>query len=319
MKRQILLITFCIITGSCLSQSLVDSIISIEKLQKDVAVLAADSLEGRLFGSPGADKAAIYISKRFKEIGLKPLEINGGFSMPVNNSLGNIVGAIPGKSRVNEIVIFSGHYDHVGLLGQTEPFMQNRVRPKKAKDSIFNGANDNASGIAFLLALAEYLVVENKNEKTIIFIAFTGEEQGFVGSKAFAAEITDPAAIKAVINFDMVGIPNNKNSGAFIAGNKTSAVIKLFNKTVKANYETTPKTFFVDDPYPMQQLDSRSDHVPFAELGIYAVSIMTTSPYNEFYHTVNDEMHTLDFPFLLKFTKVMAHAVIPLITDANFN
>lgn len=318
MKRQILLITLSLITGTCFAQSLVDSIITLEKLQKDVSVLAADSLEGRLFGSAGADKAATYISNRFKEIGLKPLDIYGGFSMPVNGSLGNIIGAIPGKSRAKEIVIFSGHYDHVGLLGKAESYMQNKVRPKKTKDSIFNGANDNASGIAFLLALAEYLVLENKNEKTIIFIAFTGEEQGFIGSKSFAATISNPASIKAVINFDMVGIPFNKKGGAFVAGNNTAAIIGLFNKTIRSNYKTTPKNFFVHDPFPLQQLDSRSDHVPFQELGIYAVSIMSTSPYNDYYHTVNDEIQTLDFPFLLKFTKVMAHAVTALITDTAF-
>ena len=319
MKGILLLAAQLLIAIPGWSQSLADSVFKKETLQKDINFLASDSLKGRLFETAGADKAAIYISNRFLEAGLKPLDINDGFSMQVNKSVGNIVGAIPGKSRSGEFIIFSAHYDHVGTIQDELGYLQKHTTAEKKGDSIFNGANDNASGIALLLQLAEYLVKENSNERTVIFNAFTGEEEGFIGSKNFAALITKPKSIKAMINFDMVGRPDNNMAGAYITGNYPHAIISLLNNTLKSNDKKYAKNFFSSDPFPFEQLNKRSDHVPFAELGIYAVTILATSPYDKYYHTVNDEPNTLNYSYLLMLTKAVAIAVKPLLADATLN
>ena len=317
MKLLNLLLVFVFTTGFCFSQSLSDSIIKTETLVKDVNFLANDSLQGRLMGSAGADKAAIYISTRFVAIGLKPLDMNGGFSMPIGNSIGNIVGAIAGKTKPEEIIVFSAHYDHVGTSDNNQDYKQIRAIPKKYNDNIYNGANDNASGVALLLSLAEYFVKEDANERTIIFIAFTGEEQGFIGSKDFASNISKPNSFKAVLNFDMVGRNSYENSVAYITGSNTNPIIKLLNNTLQQSDKSFKKRFFQSDPFTGHQLDKRSDHVPFANMGIYAVTMFATAPTDEYYHTVNDEQQTLNFPFLLKLTKAVAIAVKSLLIDAE--
>lgn len=317
MKKLQILTILALLTSTGFTQQLTDSIFKPETFIRDVSILAADSLEGRLTGRAGADRAALYISQRFAEIGLKPLNNNKGFSLPVENSLGNIVGTIPGKSRAGELVIFSAHYDHVGILHQGPEYMQIAAKPIKKADSIFNGANDNASGIALLLSLAAHLMKENQHERTIIFAAFTGEELGFVGSKEFAKNIADPKSVKAVINFDMVGIPRSKKAGAFVTGNETSGIINQLNKTLRSSSAIKPKPFFTSDPYPEEFLNTRSDHVPFANLGIYAVTISATSPYDKNYHTVNDEWQTLDYPFIKKMAAAVSMAVKPILIDAT--
>jgi Zn-dependent M28 family amino/carboxypeptidase len=317
MKRLSLLFAFAFITGFCFSQSLADSIINTEVLFKDVNFLANDSLRGRLMGSAGADKAAVYISNRFAAIGLKPLDLNGGFSMPIGNSIGNIVGAIAGKSKAEEIIVFSAHYDHVGTSADDQGYKQIPATPKKFNDSVYNGANDNASGVALLLSLAAYFVKEAENERTIIFIAFTGEEQGFIGSKDFTANISKPNAFKAVLNFDMVGRNSYASSVAYITGKDPYPMVSLLNNTLQQSDKSFKKRFFQSDPFSIHQLDKRSDHVPFANMGIYAVTIFATAPTDEYYHTINDEIQTLNFPFLQKLTKAIALAVKPLLTGAE--
>jgi Zn-dependent M28 family amino/carboxypeptidase len=317
MKWLSILLVFVFNTVFCFSQSLTDSIIKTEALIKDVFFLASDSLQGRLMSSVGADKAAIYISTRFAAIGLKPLDMNGGFSMPIGNAIGNIVGTIAGKTKPEEIIVFSAHYDHVGTSDDNQGYKQITTIPKKYNDNIYNGANDNASGVALLLSLAEYLVKVDANERTIIFIAFTGEEQGFIGSKYFTSNISKPNSFKAVLNFDMVGRNSYENSVAYITGSKANPIIKLLNNTLQQSDKLFKKRFFQSDPFPDYQLDKRSDHVPFANMGIYAVTIFATAPTDEYYHTVNDEPQTLNFPFLQKLTQAVAVAVKPLLADAE--
>ena len=93
----------------------------------------------------------------------------------------NIVGMLPGKSKPGELILFSAHYDHEGVFDRG-----------KKKDSILNGANDNASGTTALLMLAKYFAQKNDNERTILFCAFAGEELGLLGSKDFVNHV-DPA------------------------------------------------------------------------------------------------------------------------------
>ncbi|GAA4831721.1 M28 family peptidase [Algivirga pacifica] len=149
-----------------------------ELLFRDVEVLSSDSMEGRKSGTAGADMAADYIIQRMKRIGVSPYKNEDYFHhFPYvlrrgKKILGkNIVSFIPGTSGKEEYIIFTAHYDHLG----------------KAGFEIYNGADDNASGVAVLLALMTYFKTHPPVHH-LIFIATDAEEQGLLGIKAFAKD-----------------------------------------------------------------------------------------------------------------------------------
>jgi Zn-dependent M28 family amino/carboxypeptidase len=132
-------------------------------LLNDVQTLSSDSFEGRKTGSAGNFKAADYITNRFDKIGLKSYNENYKHPFIIRNRRNeqikgiNLIGYIKGKSE--KVIIISAHYDHVGINNS----------------EIFNGADDNASGVAAILASAKYFS-ENKPNNTLLFIAFDAEE-----------------------------------------------------------------------------------------------------------------------------------------------
>ncbi len=107
--------------------------------------------------------------------------------------LANLVGVIPGKSKKDEYVIFSAHYDHLGIDHSAD-----------RKDSIFNGANDDASGTTAVILLANYFRALGNNERTLVFVAFTAEETGEYGSQYFSKQM-DPSKTMAMFNIEMIG------------------------------------------------------------------------------------------------------------------
>src|SRR6185503_9006483 len=122
--------------------SLIDSIITPASLHSIVEYLAADSLKGRFTGSEGCTTAAHFIAKEFEKAGLKPVKGNNGYFMPVTSSWDNVVGAIQGTSKPEEVIIFSAHYDHIGTL-HTNPFPSFTAEAAvRMGDTIYNGAND---------------------------------------------------------------------------------------------------------------------------------------------------------------------------------
>ena len=108
-------------------------------------------------------------------------------------ALTNIVGILPGKSLKNEYVIFSAHYDHLGI-----------GKPDAKGDSIYNGANDDASGTTAVITLAKYFNKLHNNQRTLIFVAFTAEEIGEFGSAYFSKQF-DPDKVVAMFNIEMIG------------------------------------------------------------------------------------------------------------------
>ncbi|MBC7913077.1 MAG: M20/M25/M40 family metallo-hydrolase [Pyrinomonadaceae bacterium] len=205
-------------------------------------------------------------------------------------SLFNVVGIIPGKSKPNEYVIFSGHYDHLGIIDAVDG------------DSIANGADDDASGVSAVISLAKYYKKVNNNERTIICAAFTGEESGMLGSKYFSQKL-DPNAVVAMFNIEMIGKESKfgKNA-AFITGYDTSD----FGQILQKNLAGTGFTFH-PDPYTEQQLFYRSDNATLAELGVPAHTISSDQiDIDKFYHTVNDEVETLDVQNITSIIKAIA-------------
>jgi hypothetical protein len=203
-----------IITALLLSPSLqAQRITEPPRLLDDIKFLSDSQLQGRVTGSPGADSSAAYLAHRFSEVGLQPAA--GGWFQPF--TLGrdapaarqakagglvgkNVIGILPGRDPVlrNQTVILGAHYDHLGLggFGSLDP---------DSTGMVHNGADDNASGVAALIQVAARLAV-SPPARTVVFIAFSGEELGLLGSDHYVKEPIYPlAGTLAMINLDMIG------------------------------------------------------------------------------------------------------------------
>lgn len=161
------------------------------RLMSDVNVLAADSLQGRAAGTEGGAKARAYLEERFRGIGIEPMG-EAGYRQLVPLQSGaegvNLMGRIPGTVHPQSYIVVMAHYDHLGVR----------------RGQIFNGADDNASGVAALLDVARRFK-ETPPKHTILFFAPDAEEQGLVGARHFVANSPVPlGAILAAVNFDMV-------------------------------------------------------------------------------------------------------------------
>ena len=192
--------------------------------------------------------------------------------------MSNIVGMIPGRSRREELVVFSGHYDHIGIL---EPV---------AGDSIANGADDDASGTTAVVTLARYFKKLGPQERTLVFAAFTAEEIGGFGSVHFSKQL-DPEKVVAMFNIEMIGKESKfGRNAAFITGFEKSD----FGELLQRNLAGTPFTFH-PDPYPQQDLFYRSDNATLARLGVPAHTISTDQiDTDKLYHSVDDEFASMD-------------------------
>jgi hypothetical protein len=201
----------------------------------------------------------------------------------------NVAAIIPGKRR-DEIVVFSAHYDHLG------------IGKAKNQDSIFNGANDDASGTTAVIALARYFRKMKKPERTMVFVAFTAEESGGYGARYFSRKM-DPVKLVAMFNIEMIGTDSKwgKNS-AFITGFEKSDFGTILQENLKGSAFQ-----FHPDPYPDQNLFYRSDNATLAALGVPAHTISTSKMDSEpFYHTVDDELETLDTKNMTEIIKAIA-------------
>ena len=164
-------------------------------LLRDLETLSADAMEGRLVGTPGSARAREYIVRRFKEAGIQPLgaSYEHPFKFTGRGDQGeragvNIVGVIRGRRAPDRYMVVTAHYDHLGVRN----------------GQVFNGADDNASGVAALLAVAARLNAQ-KPDHSVVFAAFDAEEQGLRGAQAFVTSPPVPlASIVLNLNLDMV-------------------------------------------------------------------------------------------------------------------
>lgn len=254
--------------------------------------LASDAMEGRGMFTPGVEKASAFIEGEFKRIGLtyyKELQSYSQGFLIEGKKANNVIGIIPGKSKSNEYVIFSGHYDHLGMK-------------ESGEDKIFNGANDDASGITAVITLAEYFKKKNDNARTLIFVAFTGEETGGYGSAFFSNSINADEVV-AMFNIEMIGTESKwgKNS-AYITGFERSDFGTILQKNLVGSGFN-----FYQDPYPQEQLFYRSDNATLAALGVPAHTISTSKMDIEpNYHKLSDEVSTLDMNNMTEIIKSIA-------------
>jgi Zn-dependent M28 family amino/carboxypeptidase len=290
-----------------------DSLLA-QQLKQYVVFLASDSLKGRFAGTREGHIAANFIAQEMQQIGLKPVEGFDGFYAPFlyhKDTLRNVMGAIAGTTLKDEVVIFSAHYDHVGTKS-TNPYPY--FHTFNNKDTIYNGANDDASGIAVLLALANLIMKDTAPPlRNVFFIAFDGEESGELGSNYFAA-LFHPDHVAAVINLEMLGIP--AKGSPFITATQFSNIRDVLNNTLEqANDKLYGKHFFNEDKYPEQKLWQRSDNFPFLQRKMAAHTIMVTSPGDPLYHSAKDEAHTLDYTYMAKLVEAIKIATAPLINE----
>ncbi len=209
--------------------------------------------------------------------------------------LKNVVGVIPGKSKKDEYVVFSGHYDHLGI-----------GKPDAKGDSIYNGANDDAAGTTAVMMLAKYFAAQKNNERTLIFVAFTAEEIGGFGSRYFSKQM-NPDKVMALFNIEMIGTTSKwGTNSAYITGYEKSDMGKILQASLEGS-----KFHFEPDPYPKQNLFYRSDNATLAELGVPAHTISTSkmeeAPNDEpNYHKQSDEIGTLDMNNMAEIIKAIA-------------
>lgn len=216
----------------------------------------------------------------------------------------NIAGIIPGKKRPDEYVVFSGHYDHLGIL------TGNRVMQG---DSIANGADDDASGTTAVITLAKYFKKRHNNARTLVFVAFTAEEIGEYGSQYFATTV-NPDKVVAMFNIEMIGKASKwGQNAALITGFERSD----FGTILQKNLQGTAFHFY-PDPYTDQNLFYRSDNASLAKLGVPAHTISTDQiDKDTYYHTVKDEYSTLDAANITATIKAVALSARTIISGKD--
>lgn len=273
-------------------------------VRKHLYTLASDDMAGRKPGTEGIEKAAQYIEGEFKRIGLKTYDNLKTYRQNFEHKgikMFNVIGVLEGKSRKDEYVIVSAHYDHLGTKKSGEG------------DLIFNGANDDASGVTGVLALAEYFAKKNKNERTIVFVAFTAEEMGLVGSRHFGKGI-DASKFVAGINLELIGKePKTGPKTAWLTGFERSD----FGKIIQKNLEGTGYKLF-PDPYIKFNLFFRSDNASLARLGVPSHTFSTTPiDIDKNYHQVSDEAETLDVGIITETIKAVARGTESIINGKD--
>ncbi len=303
MRYTFFILSFFYFSFSGLAQS------GLEQLRSDVAYLADDKLEGREIGTKGEELAAIFIAERMRAIGLVPKGTDGFFQtfsrkqeQDPHSTMPTDTGRVVGRNVSGYIdhgaqntVIIGAHYDHLGYghhgsLHAGEP-------------AIHNGADDNASGIAVMLQLAEKLR-SGPRSNNYLFIAFSGEERGLWGSNFFTKEPTIRLEnVNYMINMDMVGRLNSDNALA-INGTGTSPVWK--ESLEKLN----------DGRFNLFLSESGvgpSDHTSFYLKDIPVLHFFTGQ--HEDYHKPSDDVEKVNFEGMEK----IGSYILALISDLDDN
>jgi Zn-dependent M28 family amino/carboxypeptidase len=271
-------------------------------LLRDLATLSADAMEGREAGTPGGERARAYLVERFQAVGLAPL--TGTYLHPVPLPLrsgafartgANVVGQLVGTRVPPRYVVVSAHYDHIGV--------RNGV--------VYNGANDNASGTAALVAIARHFA-DRRPAHSLLFAAFDAEESGLIGSRAFiASPPVDPSAIALNLNVDMIG--REAADRLFVVGTRLQPSLTPLIERVAAR---APLKLIVghDDPGNRRDDWTRdSDHYAFIEAGIPALlfSVEDTAQH----HESTDDYETMTIDFYMRAVQTVIEVVMEFDKD----
>ena len=269
------------------------------QLLHDLQILANDSMQGRKTGTAGGERARRYITKRFGEIGLQPYQNN--FKHPFSIKSGNpqkslqgvnVLGYINGDS--DKIFVISAHYDHEGIKN----------------GNIYNGADDNASGVSALFSIAQYFT-HNPPRHTMLFAAFDAEELGLLGAKAFVAEAIVPLNnIKININMDMIS--RNDKHEIYVAGTYHYPQFISIVNSVDLN---SPVHILLghDNPALKDDWTFSSDHGPFHSKKIPFLYFGVED--HQDYHKPTDDFEKIDRQFYHQVVQAIIQTILELDRD----
>tara|TARA_R110002124_G_scaffold99337_1_gene245302 strand:+ start:33716 stop:34945 length:1230 start_codon:yes stop_codon:yes gene_type:complete len=281
-------------------------------MKEDVMVLADDTLNGRETGTEGEKQAAAYIESRFKDLKLEPKGTNGSYLQkfsfkPSSNPHEeatftglktdstvtgmNVIGYL--NNNAETTVVIGAHYDHLGMGGEGSLYREG--------EAIHNGADDNASGVAVMLRLAKQLSEMKNNANNYLFIAFSGEEMGLLGSNYYVKNPTiNTKKVSYMINMDMVGRLNKENTLA-VHGVGTSPI---FKQTLFANQGDLNIAEHESGIGP-------SDHTSFYLADIPVLHFFTGQHAD--YHKPSDDSEKLNYEGMRK----ISDYILSIITDLN--
>lgn len=296
-------------------------VISFESVGVDVIeswtkALSSDKLGGRMAGSEGERLAIDFITKEFEKYGLRPCGDTGEsgkrlytqkFKLGTKMDGTNCVGMLEGTDSVlkNEIIVIGAHHDHIGNTGD-QPLFFSRLGGAVGSDNVYNGADDNASGVAVLLAVARALHANKLSfKRTLVFITFSGEEWGLFGSRHY---VDNPVGQIdkhiAMINLDMVGA--NKGQPVQVLDLATEKG-DYFEQTVGESSKITGLSI------RMEQGDideGDSDHSSFKKKGVPVIVFF--SGLHDDYHRVTDHADLLDYERMAKTAQCIAYLLLRL-------
>lgn len=302
----ILTLLFLIFITSCKNESVKDI-----SIKDDVSILASDTYEGRETGTEGEKEAASYISERFKTLALQPFGTDGYYQTfsfkPKTDPHGevtydtkttdstitgtNVLGFIDNKAK--NTIIIGAHYDHLGYGGEGSLY-------REKDKAIHNGADDNASGVAVLLNLAAQLKTANTNNN-YLFMAFSGEEMGLLGSNYFVKHPTfDIKTANNMINMDMVG-RMKADSTLAVYGTGTSPRFKQVLHAVNKGFKLIENESGVGP----------SDHTSFYLSDIPVLHFFTGQ--HEDYHKPSDDADKLNYEGM----KLISDYIFDVITELD--
>jgi Peptidase family M28 len=277
-------------------------------LKKNLYVIASDEMEGRDTGSPGQKRAGEYMVNYYKNLGISYpkalgsyyqkvpsdfMKKRGGGSLPDSE---NILAFIEGSEKPEEIIVISGHYDHVGT--------KNGV--------VYNGADDDGSGTVAVMEIAKAFQSAKKAGKgpkrSILFLHVTGEEHGLFGSDYYTSNPVFPLANTVVdLNIDMIGRDDPENRGkqyVYVIGSEMlSSQLKVITEAANKRTNNLELNYKYDDPSDPQKLYYRSDHYNFAKNNIPVAFFF--DGIHEDYHKPTDDVEKIDYELLAKRTQLV--------------
>lgn len=287
-----------------------------------LTVISADSMEGRAVWKPGSDRAARYIAEQMRKIGLIPAGDSGYFQkipgalqangrvlrLPKLSDLDtvpaerrriavNVVGILPGQrpaadaTRPDSVILVDAHYDHVGIGTPVNG------------DSIYNGADDDASGTVAVLEIARIMKGWPTPNRTVVFLATTGEEAGLVGTRWYIENPVRPIeSLAANFEIEMIGRADTIAVGpgrAWLTGFERSTMGETFQR------HGLP---ILADMRPAQSFFTRSDNIAFARAGIPAHTLSSFNLHTD-YHRPSDDVAKVDFKHMADLINISARAV----------
>lgn len=270
----------------------------------DVRILSADDMQGRAPGTPGSEKARAYILSRFAQIGLSPVvdKFEQPFTFTKRDGTAvqgiNLVARIKGTETGGKAMVVSAHYDHLGVRdGQ-----------------IYNGADDNASGVAGLLAVAEAFKAKPPKHD-VIFAVVDAEEGGLRGARAFAAAPPVPLETLALnVNFDMLS--KNAKNELYVAGTSPFPVLKPILVKVAMTAPVSLKLGHDTDADGKENnWSSQSDHYAFGEKGVPWVYFGVED--HPEYHKPTDDFATVPQDFFRRSVATVVQASVALERDLD--